>query len=127
MKQSDWDESVILDAAHLPGFTGGDTDLERQVLDVFRASAPEYLAALGDVAQENWKSAAHKLKGAARGIGAWSLARAAERAEHSVAAAGDKVFRETVLAELHQRLHILNGAIAARIKAIDDAEMIDHE
>ncbi|WP_262691424.1 Hpt domain-containing protein [Kordiimonas aestuarii] len=127
MLTSDWDESVILDPRHLTGFTGGDTDLEIQVLEVFQASAASYLTALDEATDENWKGCAHKIKGAARGIGAWSLACAAERAEQSMPAVAAGTARQECLSELHKRLQQLNTAIVSRIKAINDAEMIDHE
>lgn len=81
MAQSKWDESVILDEKHLSEFTGGDRGFQEQVLQIFLDNAPKYLEILCQPGNENWRTDAHKLKGAARGIGAWHLAREAERAE----------------------------------------------
>ena len=122
---SGWDESVVLDPTHLRGFTGGDTDLEAQVLEIFIESAPTYLVALEAAGASEWQGCAHKLKGAARGIGAWCLAVAAERAEHDGHAAGDRQRAAQHFALLHERLQQLSSAIAVRLKEIRDAEMID--
>lgn len=81
MAESDWDETVLLDDDHLSAFTGGDSSFQKQVLKVFLDNAPSYLEILCEPGNENWRTDAHKLKGAARSIGAWRLAREAERAE----------------------------------------------
>jgi len=81
LSESVWDETIVLDISHLSGFTGGDPDFECQILDIFLANAPGYLDTLEKTDQEGWKATAHKLKGAARSVGAWALARAAEKAE----------------------------------------------
>lgn len=71
-----------VDLVHLSTQTLGDRDLEAQVLGVFATQAGIYV--------EAWKAAgggearmraAHSLKGAARSIGAWTLAELAEQAE----------------------------------------------
>jgi HPt (histidine-containing phosphotransfer) domain-containing protein len=70
-----------IDLAHLSRMTLGERSLEREVLALFdrqvdlllpriRAGVPTVIAA-----------AAHTLKGSARGIGAWRVARAAETVE----------------------------------------------
>lgn len=76
-----WDETVILDGNHLQEFTGGDSALQAHVLRIFLDHAPSYLKALCQPSNDNWRADAHKLKGAARSIGAWRLAVEAERAE----------------------------------------------
>lgn len=83
MQESEWDETVIFDRAHLKAFTSGDPFFEKQVIDIFIGNAPLYLDELFSAPHEAWAGLAHKLKGAARGIGAWRLARASERAEHA--------------------------------------------
>ena len=71
-----------VDLAYLGRFTLGDAALEREVLDLFLTHTPLYVASLRDaVTAKAWHDAAHTLKGAARGIGAWRLGRAAEAAE----------------------------------------------
>lgn len=77
-------EEAPIDRAQLAEFTGGDPDIETDILTVFFENAPDYIVAL-EAAEpgDDWRQKAHRLKGAARGIGAWPLARAAERAERT--------------------------------------------
>lgn len=114
MREADWDETIVLDDTHLGTFTGGDPDFEKQILEIFLDNAPSYLTALKDVNQADWKSTAHKLKGAARSIGAWRLAKEAERAEHMGAPSLSDVRRRAVILELEDRLHGLVDHIKAR-------------
>ena len=71
-----------IDRGHLGRFTRGDLALEREVLELVRVQLPLSLARLEAAANgTEWKNAAHTIKGSAAAIGAWRLARAAERAE----------------------------------------------
>ncbi len=71
-----------VDLVYLARFTLGNHELEQEVLDLFVTYAPRYLAALNAaVTAKAWHDAAHTLKGAARGVGAWRVARCAEAAE----------------------------------------------
>ncbi len=114
MSETDWDESVILDEGHLSTFTGGDPDFENQILNIFLDNAPSYLTALKDVDDGSWKATAHKLKGAARSIGAWRLAREAERAEHLGAPSVGDQKRIATVSELQSRMENLVRHIKAR-------------
>lgn len=76
-RPSDAAEAPV-DLAHLRRFTGGDGELERQVLTLFVPDAQAYLAR---IEAGEGKVPAHTLKGAAQAIGAWKLAALAERAE----------------------------------------------
>ncbi|MEQ1649708.1 MAG: Hpt domain-containing protein [Hyphomicrobiaceae bacterium] len=71
-----------VDFTYLRRFTLANRSLEREVLDLFIEHAPRYVDDLraASTAKE-WHAAAHTLKGAARGIGAWRVARVAEGAE----------------------------------------------
>ena len=71
-----------VDLVHLARQTLGDRALEREVLQLFLRHSESGLARLREAADAAaWTAAAHSLKGSARGIGAWRVARAAERAE----------------------------------------------
>lgn len=84
--------------------TGGDRGLAREVIGVFLDNAGDYLAALDGASDlAAWKGAAHKLKGAARGLGAWRLEGLCKEAE--------------AIGDLDGERHALSAAIAA---AIDD-------
>jgi len=73
-----------VDLVHLSRFTMGERALEREVLSLFRKQSVIYLEKLKSAADlKEWREAAHTLKGSARGIGAWSVADAAETAEQS--------------------------------------------
>lgn len=116
MAAPNWDESIILDDNHLQEFTGGDRDLQAQVLSIFLEHAPAYLEILCRKDNENWQADAHKLKGAARSIGAWRLAVSAEKAEALGSPAKDDPRRRRSKNELLERLeetishikHLLN-------------------
>lgn len=71
-----------VDLVHLSRFTLGDEKLEHEVLLLFGVQARIYLDRLErarDAAA--WRQAAHTIKGSAKGIGAWAVASAAQRAE----------------------------------------------
>ena len=114
MAESDWDENVLLDEGHLAEFTGGDPGFQTLVLKIFLDNAPTYLSVLTEPGNENWRTDAHKLKGAARSIGAWRLAREAERAEQLGFPASDDPRRHAIGDELAVRLEDTINAIRAK-------------
>jgi HPt (histidine-containing phosphotransfer) domain-containing protein len=72
----------VLDLAHLARQTLGDRGLEREVLRLFAQQSVALLAVLAKASgSDDRRAAAHTLKGSARAIGAWRVARAAERFE----------------------------------------------
>jgi HPt (histidine-containing phosphotransfer) domain-containing protein len=72
----------LVDLAHLSRYTLGDRALEQEVLQLFAAEAPATLARLKCADSDRaWREAAHTIKGSARAVGAWPVARLAERAE----------------------------------------------
>ena len=76
------DGTKPVDLAYLCRFTLGNSELEREILDLFIAHIPRYMEDLrNSVTAKAWHDAAHTLKGAARGVGAWRVARCAETAE----------------------------------------------
>lgn len=70
---------MVLDRAHFAHMTGGDRALQIEVLNLFRAQADGWAAAMA--AGQDWRTAVHTLKGSARGIGFTELAQACEAAE----------------------------------------------
>ena len=73
---------AVLDMEHLDRMTSGDKDLQAEVLDLFRHQAELWGRLLDpQFPSDNWGDAAHTLKGAARGIGAWKLADICQSAE----------------------------------------------
>ena len=79
------DLTGAVDFGYLEGFALGDAKVVDEVLALFREQAVLWTPMLsGD--NEGWLDAVHTIKGAARGVGAFTLGDACERAE--VAGAG---------------------------------------
>ena len=80
---------AAVDLGHLDRYTGGDRTVNEEVLRLFERSCHDILGRLETLlddasspeAAKGWRDAAHTLKGAAKGIGAFELADAAADAE----------------------------------------------
>jgi len=70
-----------IDLVHLARATLGDRSLEREVLQLFDRQSALLIARLRNAGPDGVAMIAHTLKGSARGIGAWRVARAAEAVE----------------------------------------------
>lgn len=71
-----------IDLVHLSRQTCGDRDLEREVLALFRDQCARLLKVIAaEGGAERGRTAAHTLKGAARGVGAFAVADCAEVVE----------------------------------------------
>lgn len=74
-----------VDLQHLSRYTGGDETLNAEVLRLFDTQITEMVGQLRAVLDARdakaWKQVTHTLKGAARGVGAFSFADAAAAAE----------------------------------------------
>jgi HPt (histidine-containing phosphotransfer) domain-containing protein len=77
-----------LDLDHLARMTLGDADLEREVLAMFSEQSVRLVAAMAALPADA-AALAHKLKGSARGIGAFAVAEAAAHLECAIRT-GDK-------------------------------------
>jgi len=75
-----------IDLVHLARMTLGERSLEREVLQLFERQSTLLLARMRTAAPAGVVTLAHTLKGSARGIGAWRVARAAEALEAAPAA-----------------------------------------
>ena len=78
-----------IDLVHLARMTLGDRMLEREVLQLFDRQASMLLLRMQQATRASICAAAHTLKGSARGIGAWRVARAAEVVEKAADEAGE--------------------------------------
>jgi HPt (histidine-containing phosphotransfer) domain-containing protein len=109
-------ERGILDEDHLARMTLGDRRLEREVLEIFvRHSATTFDLILDCIAGQDpaaAAAAAHTMIGAARGIGAWRVAEAAERLER---AAGREQELEEAIAALKAASLEAAAAIGGRL------------
>ncbi len=83
-----------IDLEHLTRMTLGEPSLEREVLQLFDRQATMLMERMQQPCAANAAAAAHTLMGSARGIGAWSVAGAAEKVE--AAALSGKPFGEAV-------------------------------
>ena len=71
-----------VDLVHLSRYTLGNRSLEREVLSLFLTQSQLYVQRLKEAREDKqWHDAAHTIKGSAKSIGAWQLARCAEKAE----------------------------------------------
>ena len=70
-----------IDLVHLARTTLGDRSLEREVLQLFDRQSTLLIQRMRAAAPSGVMPLAHTLKGSARGIGAWRVARAAEAVE----------------------------------------------
>ena len=99
-----------LDRLHLARQTLGDSELEREILVLFRRQSDLMLSRLIEARDaEERRSAAHTLKGSARAIGAWQVAEAAAAIE-AAASAGE-------LASLQVALVAANATIETILAA----------
>jgi len=77
--------AAAVDLNHLARYTGGDVSLNAEILRLFDSQASELVQQLQSIIDardaKSWKMALHTLKGAARGIGAFTLGDAAAAAE----------------------------------------------
>ena len=101
------DINVIMDWAHIREFVSHDTGLEAEILTIFCDNAPNYITEISAANAEDWPSACHKLKGAARTIGAWSLAFQTEQAELNAPVDKDAESRQNIIASLGASLDSL--------------------
>lgn len=100
-----------VDLVHLSRHTLGSRALEREVLKLFHTQSVLYLQRLkGAGKDKEWADAAHTIKGSARGIGAWQVARCAEAAE-ALRGPSRKSGRVAVLRELEHAIAEANGYI----------------
>ncbi len=95
-----------IDHAHLARYTFGNAELEREVLGLFAAQAPQTMDWLRTATTPKaWRDAAHTLKGSARAVGATQVAAAAEQAEQ-LAHTPDADARRRAIADLERALDV---------------------
>ncbi|WP_298245604.1 Hpt domain-containing protein [uncultured Bradyrhizobium sp.] len=101
-----------LDLDHLSRMTLGDADLEQEVLAMFAEQAVRLMAAMAALPAEAG-ALAHKLKGSARGVGAFAVADAAESLETAIQAGQNQ---RHALAALKEAVTEARAAIEAILK-----------
>lgn len=104
----------VIDADHLARMTLGDRQLEREVLEIFVRQSNIMIGRIAKAEPALAAAAAHTLTGSARGIGAWRVARAAERLEHAASQAS-KHDIDAAFHELQDAAVEAGAAIGARL------------
>jgi HPt (histidine-containing phosphotransfer) domain-containing protein len=109
---------TVIDDTHLERMTLGDRRLEREVLELFVRQTTIMLGRIVGADPAMAAAAAHTLKGSARGIGAWRVARAAELVEN--AASGDSAdgAMEDAVTELKSASLEASAAIGSRLTGL---------
>jgi HPt (histidine-containing phosphotransfer) domain-containing protein len=103
------DKSGPFDTRFLDRVTFGDRKLARELLMLFGAQANSLLDSIVSASERGaQREAAHKLKGSARGVGAFDVARAAEEIE----TAADSLALEAAMAHLTARVAEARLALA---------------
>lgn len=110
---------LILDEDHLARMTLGDRALAREVLELFVRQSAMMLDRVADMGPARLAETAHTLTGSARGIGAWRVARAAERLERASAETSQET-RNRAIADLQTASLDASAAIAARLSEWPD-------
>jgi HPt (histidine-containing phosphotransfer) domain-containing protein len=114
---------TVIDDTHLQRMTLGDRRLEREVLELFVRQTTIMLGRIVGAQPAMAAAAAHTLKGSARGIGAWRVARAAELVENAAggeSAAGAIVpgAMEDAVTELKSASLEASAAIGSRLTGL---------
>ncbi|NWG71400.1 MAG: Hpt domain-containing protein [Parvularculaceae bacterium] len=105
-----------IDMAHLDLYVCGDRALLEEILTIFEEQAAMWVARLEPaLPDEPWRNAAHALKGASRGVGAWAIGDLCEHAESLVGGVANK---------LGARKTFLNELKACLEEAVEDAQRI---
>jgi HPt (histidine-containing phosphotransfer) domain-containing protein len=108
---------TVIDETHLERMTLGDRRLEREVLELFVRQTTIMLGRIVGADPALAAASAHTLKGSARGIGAWRVARAAELVESAVGEGGAAAMDEAVT-ELKSASLEASAAIGARLSGL---------
>jgi HPt (histidine-containing phosphotransfer) domain-containing protein len=105
-----------IDLTHLARMTLGDVSLEHEVLRLFERQATMLIARMQGARASLVAASAHTIKGSARGIGAWRIARDAETVEMAAACAGAAEL-SVAMARLVASVNEARAAIAHRLRA----------
>jgi HPt (histidine-containing phosphotransfer) domain-containing protein len=108
-------EAAAIDEEHLGRMTLGDLKLEREVLEIFVRQTVIMLERIAKAEPALAAAAAHTLTGSARGIGAWRVARAAERLEQAAHGSSGAAEFNGAVDELKAAAVEASAAIAARL------------
>ncbi|HWF65341.1 MAG TPA: Hpt domain-containing protein [Rhizomicrobium sp.] len=110
---------TAIDLEHLARYTGGERALNEEVLRLFdgqiTAMVAELRALLASRDAKRWREVAHSIKGAARGVGAFSMGDLAAAAEPINPA--DAPAAKGVIAKLEREAQTVRSFIEAYLAA----------
>ena len=108
-----------IDLEHLAKYTGGEKDLNGEILRLFDDQIASMVTELnGLVASQNskrWREIAHTIKGAARGVGAFEMGEAAAEAEPLNPA--DNVEAQAAIRKLEHEAETVRAFISSYLAA----------
>lgn len=104
--QMDWD--------HLREFVSNDSDFEIEILSIFIENIPNYINELEASDVMAWAEVCHKIKGAARAIGAWAFAYQCELVEFAEPPEIGSQERNSIIKRLNEKLKPLRQAISSQ-------------
>jgi len=100
-----------VDLTHLSRYTLGNSDLEHEVLELFRRQTRLYFGKLATARDDDaWREAARVLKASARSVGAWQILQSAEDAE-KLSPNRSQTARDDILRILDDQIHEANRFI----------------
>ncbi|MES2256013.1 MAG: Hpt domain-containing protein [Pseudomonadota bacterium] len=108
-----------IDLEHLAKYTGGEKDLNGEILQLFdgqvTSMVEELNALLASRDRKRWREIAHTIKGAARGVGAFGMGDAAAKAEPVDPA--DAARAKAAIEKLEREAQTVHAFIAAYLAA----------
>lgn len=108
-------QQAYIDVKHLDRYVAGDKALRDEILAIYEEQVETWVSMLDPSADDqSWRNAAHALKGASRGVGAWELGDLCAQAEMMI---GDTV-------STHQRSLIVNKVRDTMRTTIEDVRRL---
>lgn len=108
-------EERPIDLVHLARMTLGERSLEREVLQLFDRQAATLVERMAQAEVAVAATLAHTLKGSAKGIGAWRVARASQGLEQAIGSGAPS--REAAFEELAEAVHEARAYIGELLSA----------
>lgn len=91
-------QQPMIDIKHLNQYVAGDQALRDEILSIYEEQVEIWVSMLDPDADDiAWRDAAHALKGASRGVGAWQLGELCQNAEDMVDGKSNRDLRVQVL------------------------------
>lgn len=99
-------QQAMIDVKHLDRYVAGDRALRDEILAIYEEQVETWANMLDPQADDMaWRDAAHALKGASRGVGAWELGELCAKAEKMVGDKSSAEARNDVVTKVRQTLH----------------------